>query len=134
MYWSNINWQGEPLFQQRTPFLLLAWPGDQQAIRQDEWSARFTGTLRVADSADYEFRLEADDGARLILDELVVAEGMISGRQNDSEGAAHLAAGDHRIQVDYFQHGGSMALRLYWRRPGEAWSPIPPESLQPIEP
>ncbi|MEP6894343.1 MAG: glycosyltransferase family 39 protein, partial [Chloroflexota bacterium] len=41
-YWRNRNWEGEPLFHQVTPFLLLAWPDEQPVVPNGEFSARYT--------------------------------------------------------------------------------------------
>src|SRR5205085_5385487 len=64
-YWPNMNWEGEPLFHQVTPFLLLAWPDDQPIVPNGELSARYTGTLHVTEPGSYLLRVEAADGARL---------------------------------------------------------------------
>lgn len=131
-YWPNMNWAGDPLFHQVTPFLLLAWP-DEQPI-PGEFSARFTGSLRVVESGSYQFRIEADDGARLTLDGAVLGEGLIAGQPNDFNATIDLTAGDHPIQVDYFQQGGGSALRFFWSYNGAPLTPVPPAALIPAQP
>jgi PA14 domain len=133
-YWHNVNWEGEPLFQQVTPFLLLAWPDEQPIVPNGEFSARYVGLLHVTRPGSYLLRVEADDGARLLLDGNVLGEGLIPGRPNTFETTVELEVGDHPIQIDYFQQGGGSALRLFWRFGDEDLAPVPPDALIPIQP
>jgi hypothetical protein len=133
-YWSNQDWQGNPLFHQVTPFLLLAWPDEQPVVPNGPFSARFTGALHIVDGGSYQFRVEADDGARLTIDGSTLGEGLTAGQPNTIEASMDLTAGDHPIQVDYFQQGGGSALRLFWRRPNGNWEPVPPDALIPAQP
>ncbi len=63
-YYRNLNWEGSPVFQQITPFLLLAWPDQYPIIDESDFSVRFTGSLEVGENSEYLFKIEADDGAR----------------------------------------------------------------------
>jgi hypothetical protein len=133
-YWPNMNWEGQPLFHQVTPFLLLAWPDEQPIVPNGEFSARYRGALRVTEPGDYMFRVKADDGARLILDGNVLAEGMTAGQPNEFDVNVELQAGDHPIQIDYFQQGGGSGLRLFWSHNGGPLMPVPPTALIPAQP
>ncbi|HSL44293.1 MAG TPA: PA14 domain-containing protein [Anaerolineales bacterium] len=133
-YWRGMNWEGEPVFQQVTPFLLLAWPDEQPIVPNGEFSARYSGILHVSESGTYVFRVEADDGARLILDGLKLGEGLTPGQPNRFEAIAELEAGDHPIQIDYFQQGGGSGLRLFWQHGDEQFMPVPPAALTPAQP
>jgi len=133
-YWSNMNWDGDPLFHQVTPFLLLAWPDEQPVVPNGEFSARYTGALHVTEPGSYLLRVEADDGARLILDGRVLGEGLTPGQSNNFEATVELEAGDYPIQIDYFQQGGGSGLRLFWRHGDESLTPVPPTALIPATP
>jgi 4-amino-4-deoxy-L-arabinose transferase-like glycosyltransferase len=133
-YYRNKNWEGVPLFRQVTPFMLLAWPDEQPVVPNGEFSARFTGALRVTDPGKYWLRVEADDGARLTLDGKVLGAGLIPNQPNSFEATVELAPGDHPIQIDYFQIGGGTALRLFWRHGDGPQSPVPPSALIPAQP
>jgi 4-amino-4-deoxy-L-arabinose transferase-like glycosyltransferase len=133
-YWSNMNWEGEPLFHQVTPFLQLAWPDEQPIVPNGEFSARYTGKLRVTEPGSYLFRIKADDGARLILDGDVLGEGLTPGRPNEFDTNVELKTGDHPIQIDYFQQGGGSGLRLFWSYDGGPLTPVPPTALIPAKP
>jgi len=132
-YYANENWQGESLCQKLTPFFLLAWP-DRDPV-DGPFSARFVGSLRVTKPGEYRFRVNADDGVRLTLDGKVLGEGLVPDRPNDFRVSVNLAAGDHPIQIDYFQQGGGSALEFYWQPPGSAEeTPVPPSVLVPQTP
>lgn len=133
-YWRDMNWEGAPLFHQVTPFLLLAWPDEQPVVPNGPFSARYTGSLHVTEPGTYLFRVKADDGARLILDGNVLAEGMTAGQPNEFETTVELEARDHPIQIDYFQQGGGSGLRLFWSYNGGPIVPIPPTALIPAQP
>jgi hypothetical protein len=133
-YWPNMNWEGEPLFHQVTPFLLLAWPDEQPIVPNGEFSARYTGLLHISEPGSYMFRVQADDGARLTLDGNTLAEGMTAGQPNEFDTNVELQVGDHPIQIDYFQQGGGSGLRLFWSFNGSPLTPIPPTALIPAKP
>jgi hypothetical protein len=133
-YWPNMNWEGEPLFHQVTPFLLLAWPDEQPIVPNGEFSARYRGELHVTKPGSYLLRIKADDGARLILDGNTLAEGMTPGQPNEFETNVEFEAKDYPIQIDYFQQGGGSGLRLYWSYNGGPLTPVPPTALIPAKP
>ena len=79
-YFPNETWEGEPLFAQTTPFLLLFWPEGEPVV--GPFSARFTGALHIEKPGTYHLRIDADDGARLRLDGKVLAEDLTPLRVN----------------------------------------------------
>jgi hypothetical protein len=133
-YWNNINWENAPVFHQITPFLMLAWTDEQPIVPNGEFSARYTGLLNIKQAGIYTFKVEADDGARLIVDDMVLGEGVTPGQPNDFEVTYNLSAGNHPIRVEYFQQGGGTALRVFWRYGDQAFTPIPPSALIPAQP
>jgi hypothetical protein len=134
IYWNNMNWEGTPIFHQITPFLLLAWPDEQPIVPEGEFSARYIGSLHVVDPGTYQFLINADDGARLSIDGSVLGEGLTPGQPNDITATMDLSAGDHPIEIDYFQQGGGTALRFFWSHAGEPFTPVPPSALIPGQP
>ncbi|MDO9084701.1 MAG: PA14 domain-containing protein [Anaerolineaceae bacterium] len=130
-YYRNLNWEGSPVFQQITPFLLLAWPDQYPINDESEFSIRFTGSLEVEEAGEYLFKVEADDGARLLIDGVELGAGLEPNQPNDFEVKTELTKGRHEIQIDYFQQGGGSALRLFWQFGDNPLTPIPPEVLFP---
>ncbi len=134
VYWNNTNWENTPVFHQITPFLMLAWPDEQPILPNGPFTARYIGLLNITKAGTYTFRIEADDGARLVLDDMVLGEGMVAGQPNTFEVTAPLAKGSHPIRIDYFQQGGGSGLRVFWRLGDEPFTPIPPSALIPARP
>lgn len=133
-YWSNMNWEGDPAFQQVTPFLMLAWPDEQPIVPNAAFSARYRGLLNITQAGSYRLHVKADDGARLILDGNVLGEGLTPGQPNEFEASVDLTIGNHPIELDYFQQSGGSGLTLYWSYNGETLTPVPPSALIPAQP
>jgi hypothetical protein len=134
VYWNNTNWENTPVFHQVTPFLLLAWNDEQPIVPNGPFSARYNGSLKIAEPGTYTFKVEADDGARLVIDDQVIGEGVIAGQPNTFEASVDLSAGEHPIRVEYFQQGGGTALRLFWRLGEQPYTPVPPSAFIPAQP
>jgi hypothetical protein len=134
VYWNNTNWENAPVFHQVTPFLLLAWNDEQPIVPNGPFSARYTGMLKITEPGTYSFKVEADDGARLMIGDQVIGEGMIAGQPNTFEASVDLSAGEHPIRVEYFQQGGGTALRLFWRLGDQPYTPVPPSAFIPAQP
>ncbi len=128
-YFDNPNWEGQPVCTRQTPFFMLAWP-DQDPFA-GAFSARFTGLLRVTEAGEYRLVVNADDGARITLDGVVVAEGLTPDKPNNLDFTLELAAGDHPIQIDYVQRGGGSALHFKWQPPGGQLGVVPTSALLP---
>lgn len=108
---------------------MLAWP-DQDPF-PGPFSARFEGRLRVTEAGVYRLAIKADDGARITLDGTVLGESLTPGRPNNFDVTVELAAGDHPIQIDYFQKGGGSTLIFKWQPPGEQLAVVPTSALIP---
>jgi mono/diheme cytochrome c family protein len=79
------------------------------------------GDLTAPESGEFRFRLDADDGARVVIDgqEVVRVEGV--GPMDGSrakEGTISLTAGVHKLRVEYFEYRGQEDISLAWRGPG----------------
>jgi 4-amino-4-deoxy-L-arabinose transferase-like glycosyltransferase len=89
------------------------------------WSAQWRGQLRVPQTGNYLFHLEAISSASLTID-----DGVILARPGDN--AATLSEGWHTIRVDYVDSDPYARLSLRWRPPDtNGFAAIPDELLQP---
>jgi hexosaminidase len=100
-----------------------------QFQRQTNYGVTFEGYLRVPVGGVYQFSLEADDGAALIIDDEVVVSSDSPRVGPALEGRVALKPGVHRIKLSYFQRGGEAALRLWWARQGRKLEPLPERLL-----
>lgn len=97
--------------------------------REQGFGLRFEGFLEVPRDGAWTFHLLSDDGSRLWVDGRLVVDndGLHSGFEKD--GTAPLAAGLHRLRVDFFERSGGHQLRLEWSDPEGRRGPIPRDSL-----
>ncbi|MDA1276051.1 MAG: PA14 domain-containing protein [Verrucomicrobia bacterium] len=86
--------------------------------RNNNYAIRYSGLLTVPTGGAYTFRLVSDDGSRLWIDEkLIVDNDGVHGAQNRT-GGTELSAGDHSIEIAYFNAGNEGLLQAFWTGPG----------------
>ena len=102
--------------------LIPNFKDEQVALRQQ-------GTLRVDSDGLYVFSLTSDDGSRLWIDDTLVVDNDGLHSPTTVTGVAPLAAGGHKIRVEWFNRTGGLALDLKMAKPGEPLQPIAPERL-----
>jgi hypothetical protein len=97
----------------------------------DYFFVRWTGNLRVPKDGKYTFFLESDDGSRLFIDgKQVIANG---GRHHMTEksGEVELTAGQHSINVEYFENEVDAGCIFSWQPPSGSKVVVPSEVLSP---
>ena len=94
----------------------------------ENYALRFSGTLNVATAGRYTFALACDDGARVAIDGKWVVTNDGVHAVTTVQGEVDLAAGPHRVVVEYFQGARSpIALQLQWAPVGGALALVGPE-------
>jgi azurin len=89
------------------------------AEQSRDFAIDFTGELAVPKDGAYTFYLDADDGARLWIDDAVIANYDGSHRFGaDFIAKANLTRGYHAVRLEYYQAAGSAQLALAWSGPG----------------
>ncbi|MBF0595698.1 MAG: hypothetical protein HQL22_12140 [Candidatus Omnitrophica bacterium] len=84
-------------------------------VGPDNFSAKYSGFLKVPHSGDYLFTLEVDDGGRLIIDDqTIIDEWRCQGDRPSFSKNIFLTKGMHSIRVEYFQCDGPGLLDLFW--------------------
>jgi mono/diheme cytochrome c family protein len=79
------------------------------------------GEITAPQSGDFEFRLDADDGALVKVDGKLVAEVKGVGPMDGSrakQGKIPLSAGAHKIRIEYFEYQGNEGIAVAWKGPG----------------
>ena len=84
----------------------------------DDFAVRYTGTFTAEAAGTYTFYLGSDDGSRLFIDgaEVIDNDGLQS--FTTATGSISLSAGEHQIEVLYFERGGANSVDLDWAGPG----------------
>jgi glucose/arabinose dehydrogenase len=127
-YFSNRNLSGFPALIRTDASVDFEWglgaPGD--GVPPDNFSARWTKSLQVAEDSTYKFTATADDGVRLYVDGEKVLD-----RWNSQSRAAYtvnrqLNAGAHELVLEYFEATVDAVAKLSYERTAEAPPPPPP--------
>jgi hypothetical protein len=98
----------------------------------NEWfSLDMRFAVKIPESGSWEFKLVADDGAVLYIDQSKVIDNDGLHETREKNGQRQLNAGEHAFRVSYFQGPRySIALELYWKGPQDTeFSYIPAANL-----
>ncbi|HVE40318.1 MAG TPA: DUF1592 domain-containing protein [Planctomycetota bacterium] len=110
-------------------------PGDK--ITPEEYSARWSGTLTVSDTADYEFNVETVNGARLFINDL--EKPLVDGWVRSGDEKAHretitlLAGRVYPVRLEFFKEKKEKvaSIALKWKVPGRVEELVPERLLSP---
>ena len=130
------TWDALPDFDSLVPKRTGLAGGFDIAYRQrdDNFAFRFTAYIRILQGGDYTFYTASDDGSQLFVDgALVVNNDGLHGAEQQRLGQVHLDAGQHTIDVTYFEKGGGNELYVMYEGPGIARQGIPDRLLSPVD-
>jgi mono/diheme cytochrome c family protein len=100
----------------------------------DHFGMVWQGDLTAPESGEFTFRLDADDGARVLIDGKEIVRIAGNGAMDGSrikDGKVTLAGGVHKLRVEYYENFGREGITLAWRGPGiPAWKNL---SETPLE-
>ncbi len=87
------------------------------ATKKDNFVIHYEAPIVITSDIDYDFRVVADDGAKLFIDgtPIVDNDGPRSAPAEKS-GPVHLKAGTHILTVDYLQSTGNVALQVFCKK------------------
>lgn len=126
VYDSRGEWKQLPDFSQLKPAAEGVLKDDEQLSvarfgRKVNFGAVCTARLKVPATGTYTFHLGSDDGSALYVDGQLVVDN--DGLHNDKKklhGSAELKAGDHAVELRYFQGGVDATISLAWDGPVSA--------------
>jgi hypothetical protein len=120
-YFNNIHLGGAPVLRRNDPHINFEWgvhsPGP--GVDSEDFSVRWTRTQHF-DAATYRFTATVDDGVRVWVDGHLVIDEWSDHPVRTYSGDLSLTAGDHRVQVEYYEKGGHAVAKLSWERVGAA--------------
>jgi hypothetical protein len=127
-YFDNRGLSGAPALTRTDNAIDFDWgggaPGD--GVPADNFSARWTKSLEVAEEATYNFAATADDGVRLYVDGEKVLDKWIPQSRTTYTVNHRLTAGTHQIVLEYFEAAGDAVAKLSYQRTAEPPPPPPP--------
>jgi len=123
------NWAGFKLpdFDTLTPVKTGTQPGFSLAAkeRNSNYAFRFRGSIDVPANGQYTFSLSSDDGSKLLINnQLVVDHDGLHTLESEESGKINLTAGQHDIEVQFFEVSGGDALLASWQGPTFGKRPI----------
>lgn len=108
------------------------------AALKEDFGIVWEGDFMAPVDGQYAFTLDADDGARLILNGKRIAEvkgtGPLGSNKRISQGKTALKAGANPIRIEYFQGKGLQGISLGWKVAGAKqwqWLSAPPPKTAP---
>src|SRR5262249_26580927 len=114
-YFNNRNLQGAPVFTRIDPAVVFNWgpysPGP--GIGSSNWSARWT-TAQYLNAGLYRFSITPDDGVRVYVDGQIILDQWHDQAPTTYYVNVQIPAGNHAIQVDYYQGVGDASLTVFW--------------------
>ena len=105
-----------------------SWPGIAMSGRH-RFAARYVFDLFAPATADYELRVQSDDGSLVSLDgEPLIDNDGVHGRQARAA-TVRLTHGFHRVEVGYFDEGWRCGLQFFWDGPDFALQTVPTNNV-----
>ena len=101
--------------------------------QEDYYNFSFDGYLLIEGGGNYEFRVTSSDGSRLYIDNaLVVNNDGLHDVRTAAGGPVSLAAGPHRIYLQYFEHTGKDSLSVEYKGAdtGNSWTRVTRDVLK----
>ncbi len=80
--------------------------------REDYFGVRFSSHLTTTENGEYTFYLSSDDGSKLYIDDILVADNDGCHSVTKATGNVSLLAGTHKIRIDYFDFLNLESLKL----------------------
>ncbi len=119
-YWPNRFLSGEPKYVRYADVVDFNWgtagPGD--GIGGTNFSVRWNRT-KYFDPGLYRFHVRVDDGVRVWVDNVLIIDQWHDTAPREYTADKQLSAGNHNLQVDYYQNQGGAQIR-FWTEPLDA--------------
>jgi beta-glucosidase len=119
-YYDNKDLAGTPKGTRVEKIVDHEWiqAPDIAGIAEGNFSARWTGVIRPAETADYKIAVKGDDGYRLWLDDKLIIDYWSDHGAIEKNVILPLTAGkEYKIRLEYYQNGGDASLSLAWFKP-----------------
>ena len=119
-YFQGTQLQGAPLISRTDPKIEFTWNGGAGPELKENFSVRWTGTLTVTASGDYEIGCNGTDAFHFWLDNQLIGESGNSDTSKTRLKTLHLEAGRaYPVKIEVSQQGSAGSAKLVWHEPGE---------------
>ncbi len=98
--------------------------------KADEFGIRWSGELQAQFTEPYTLGMEADDGARVWLNEQLIIDDWVDHSAKESTATVSLAAGQrYLLRIDYYENHADALARLRWSSPSTPRQAVPQSQL-----
>jgi len=120
-YFNNMTMEGEPVLVLNETKLNYDWVNSPYPeVNPDQFSARFTGTMKARHSGRHTVELTTDDGTRLYINNKLVIDSWVDRGATTDKYDFNLEYGETcDIRIEYFDRGGSATAKLRIAEPIE---------------
>ena len=133
-FYADVGFAGEPLFQDRTTEVSLAFLDEDPTLPRRLFSVQWSGFWYLPHAQTVDLYAGADDHVDVLVDgRLVLRRNPRVGMRTIGE-TITLSAGTHKIIVRYQQDRGGTSLNVQHAVDGTPPSPLPPTQLFPVRP
>ena len=120
-YFNSIDLSGTPALVREDTKIDFDWklgsPGPQ--VRADNFSARWTRTVKLEWSGNYRFYIDTDDGMRVWVDNILLIDQWFDRQDAWTTADIYLADGMHNLKVEYYEHIGAALAKLVFQPEGD---------------
>jgi len=135
-FFDNQTLSGSPIYTWTDPWIGSDWGTGAPApgLSSDHFSIRWTRSLELADEGTYQFCAMADDGVRILVDNVLVLD-----EWHGNNGIAYcgsqrvLPKGEHQMRVEYYEDGDNALVYVWWEEV-ESLSPYVPVVAPAVAP
>ncbi|MSP11565.1 MAG: phospholipid carrier-dependent glycosyltransferase [Chloroflexi bacterium] len=126
-YYPNVNWSGQPAFEQVDPSMALRF---HILPLPRPYSVEWSGAIDIPFDGTYRFGTESIDHSWLWIDDTqVVTNDGPTGQYRD--GTINLTQGIHKIRVRYTDETAYTYINVYWTPPSGGRQTLPTERIYP---
>jgi PA14 domain len=133
IYFTNQNLTGRGVIR-IDPAIDFDWQegSPTNGIGPDHFSVRWEGQIKAPASESFMFLVQADDGARLWVNNQLLVDKWQPAGAGEWSGSINLEAGKkYSLMMQYFDQSGVALAKLFWSSPSTPRSIIPAEHLSP---
>jgi hypothetical protein len=115
-YFNNVNLTGPAALTRCENGIDHAWAGTPAAgVSANNFSARWVGDFTFSRGVQ-RFSVTGDDGVRLYVDDVLLIDQWVDQGATTYTANRNLAAGRHRVRVEFYDRSGGAVVRASWRR------------------
>jgi beta-glucosidase len=119
-YFSGTQFEGGAVITQTDPRVDFTWTNGAGPELKENFSVRWTGTLRAPETGDYQIGFTGTDAFKFWLDNQLIGESNYSDTSKTRLKTLRLEAGHkYPVKIECSQQGSAGLARLVWHEPGE---------------